>query len=64
MSISKTIIGAGDTSHLVKKYDEIAIEYTGNKSVLCDDNGTDKRQVGSSIQVSQTGRESCKSGTS
>ena len=29
MSISKTIIDAGNISQLVKKYDEVAIEYTG-----------------------------------
>lgn len=29
MSISKTILDAGDTTQLVKKYDEVSIEYTG-----------------------------------
>ncbi|KAJ8110189.1 hypothetical protein OPT61_g6899 [Boeremia exigua] len=29
MSIHKTILDVGDTTQLVKKYDEVAIEYTG-----------------------------------
>lgn len=34
MSITKTILEPGDEQQLVKKYDEVSIEYTGEKYPL------------------------------
>ncbi|KAF2626441.1 peptidyl-prolyl cis-trans isomerase [Macroventuria anomochaeta] len=42
MAINKTIIDAGDRSQLVKKYDEVAIEYTG---WILDPNKPDQKGV-------------------
>ena len=63
MSISKVVIDAGNTSHRVKKYDEVAIEYTGNTIMLCNNSKSDRRQDGSSTQINQTERVLCKTST-
>lgn len=56
MSISKTIIDAGDTKTVVQKYDEVAIEYTGKRVIPRYQTSTDEMKDGYTIPTNPTAR--------